>query len=156
MNHPSQRSAGFTLIEVMVVIAIIGILTAIAVPAYNDYLIRSRINEAVSNLSDLRLKMEQFYQDNRTYTGACANGTVTQLPSSANTKFFNFSCTTACGGNTTSLSDTAYVIRACGKNQMSGFEYTVNQSNTRSTTITGTTGWNATASCWVTNKGGAC
>jgi type IV pilus assembly protein PilE len=158
---PARKAAsGFTLIELMIVVAIIGVLAAIAYPNYTDYIMRSRVNEAVAGLSDLRVKMEQYFQDNRTYAGACVNGTVTELPSSATTKFFNFSCTTACGGATTSLSATAYTIRACGKNQMVGFEYTVNETNTRATTVTAaattSTGWTGNAACWVTNKAGIC
>jgi len=155
-SAPGKAATGFTLVEVMVVVAIIGALTAIAIPMYNDYVVKARVNEAVAGLSDLRVKMEQYFQDNRTYVGACAAGTVTELPSSATTKFFNFSCTTACGGATTSLSATGYTIRACGKSAMSGFEYTVNETNTRTSTVTGLSGWSGSTSCWVTNKGGAC
>jgi type IV pilus assembly protein PilE len=151
-----KTQQGFTLIEVMIVVAIIGALAAIAMPMYNDYVIKSRVNEAVAGLSDLRVKMEQFFQDNRTYVGACAAGTVTQLPASSTTKFFDFSCTTACGGATTSLSATGYTVRACGKSSMSGFEYTVNETNTRTSTVTGVSGWSGSATCWVVNKGGAC
>jgi type IV pilus assembly protein PilE len=176
-SAPARKAArGFTLIELMVVVAIIGILAAIAYPNYNEYVMRSRVNEAVAGLADLRVKMEQYFQDNRTYVGACAPGTVTQLPgrcsdnappladgtcsagpaTGPDTKFFNFSCTTACGGSTTSLSASAYTIRACGKNQMAGFTYTVNETNTRSTTITGSSGWTGNGACWVTNKAGNC
>ena len=93
-------------------------------PMYNDYVIKSRVNEAVAGLSDLRVKMEQFFQDNRTYTGACVAGTVTELP--ANTKFFDFACS--------NLAATTYTITATGKSSMTGFVYTVNQANTRAST----------------------
>lgn len=157
-NPPSSGRAvgGFTLIELMVVVAIIGIIAAIAFPNYTDYVMRSRTNEAVAGLADLRVKMEQFFQDNRTYVGADAAGAVTQVP--ANTKFFDFKYTTTCAGTTTSLSATGYTIRACGKTTgpMSGFEYTVNETNTRATTITGNSGWTGNTACWVTSKGGNC
>ncbi len=69
------RMAGFTLIEVMIVVAIIAILASIALPSYNDYVRRGQIQEAFGYLSDSRVKMEQYFQDNRNYgtasPGAC-------------------------------------------------------------------------------------
>lgn len=138
--------AGFTLIEVMIVVAIVGVLTAIAVPAYGDYVKRGRITEAVSGLSDMRVKMEQFFQDNRTYVGACVAGTVAPLP--ANTTQFTFSCS--------SLSASAYTVSATGTSTMAGFTYTVDQSNVRNTTAL-PTGWTGTnTNCWVIKKDGTC
>ena len=58
---------GFTLIELLVVIAIIGVLVAIAAPSYADYVRRGRIVEAVTRLSDQRVRMEQYFLDNRRY-----------------------------------------------------------------------------------------
>lgn len=141
-----RMQAGFTLIEVMIVVAIVGVLTAIAVPAYGDYVKRGRITEAVSGLSDMRVKMEQFFQDNRTYVGACVAGTVAPLP--ANTTQFTFSCS--------SLSASAYTVSATGTSTMAGFTYTVDQSNVRNTTAL-PTGWTGTnTNCWVIKKDGTC
>ena len=63
-----RSNSGFTLIEVMITVAIVAILGAIAVPSYNEYVQRARITEATSALSDMRNKMEQYFQDNRTWT----------------------------------------------------------------------------------------
>ena len=142
---------GFTLLELITVLAIIGIITAIALPQYRNYVIRGKIPEATSTLSDMRVKMEQFYQDNRTYVGACAAGTVAPLPSGM--KYFTFSC----GG----LSTTAYTITATGgvaggDQSMTGFTYTINETNTRATTAA-PTGWGpVNASCWVPGRNGSC
>ena len=54
-----NRNQGFTLIELMIVIAVIGVLAAIAIPNYNEYVQRSRITRAVAALSDMRVKLEQ-------------------------------------------------------------------------------------------------
>ena len=76
-----MRSAtGFTLIEVMITVAIIAILAAVAIPSYTDYITRSKIQEATSSLLAMRTKMEQYFQDQRTYVGACAANTVAPLP----------------------------------------------------------------------------
>jgi type IV pilus assembly protein PilE len=138
---------GFTLIELMIVVVVIGILAAVAVPSYTDYITRGKIPDATSNLATKRVKIEQFFQDNRTYANApdCAtNTTISQ--------YFDFSCSVA--------SATAFTLNAVGKSSMTGFTYTIDQSNAKSTTIgTGApSGWAAASpnNCWVSKKGGAC
>lgn len=139
-----HRQTGFTLIEVMVVVVIIAILSAIAVPQYSDYVTRSKITEAVAGLSDMRVRMEQYFQDNRTYVGACAANTVAPLPTALN---FTFACPT--------LTQAAYTVTATGTGSMSGFTYSVNQANVRATSNV-PSGWATSGTCWVTKKDGSC
>ena len=139
---------GFTLMEIMIVIAIVGILTAIALPSYRDYITRGKIPEATSSLADLRVKLEQFYQDRRTYVGACAAATVAPLP--ANLKYFTVTCPT--------LTATTFIVRATGNaaQGMGGFLFTVNEQNVQASTITGTAatqGYVSNATCWIIRKG---
>lgn len=150
-----DKAKGFSLVELLVVIGIIGVLAAIAIPNYTEYTTRARITEAVASLSDMRVKMEQFFQDNRTYVGACAAGTLAPLPASSS--YFTFECTTACGGAAgNSLAASTYTVRACGRGGMASFEYTINQANVRST-VNLPDGWTgAGSSCWVLNKSGGC
>ncbi|RKZ35398.1 MAG: general secretion pathway protein GspH [Gammaproteobacteria bacterium] len=69
-NNFINRLAGFTLIELMIVVAIIGILAAIAVPAYQNYITESRRSVATADLSELGTRLERFFSDNNTYAGA--------------------------------------------------------------------------------------
>lgn len=134
---------GFTLIELMIVVVIIGILASVAIPAYQDYVIRGKIADATSNLASKRVTLEQYFQDNRTYIGAPACNNDTSISQN-----FNFSCT--------AIAAATYTLSAVGKNSMAGFTYTVDQSNTKTSTIT-KAGWASTStSCWITKKGGAC
>jgi type IV pilus assembly protein PilE len=138
---------GFTLIELMIVVAIIAILAAIALPAYQDHVTRSKIAEATTNLGQLRVKMEQFFQDNRTYDSPSAP--CKTPPSDA--KFFTYSCATPSG--------TTYTITATGvvAQRMGGFTFTIDQNNAKTTTIAAPSNWTAaTASCWISNKNGSC
>jgi type IV pilus assembly protein PilE len=134
---------GFTLIELMITVAIIGILAAVAVPQYRDYVTRGRIPDATSALSAKQVLLEQYFQDNRTYVGApaCTSDTSTS-------KFFTFAC--AAG----SASATAYTLEATGTGAMANFTYTVNQAGAKSSTVP--TGWTASTTCWVTKKDGSC
>jgi len=146
---PQQRQAGFTLIEVMIVVAIIAILAAIALPAYSDYIRRGRIPEATSNLSSQRVKMEQWFQDNQSYYTTSSNTACGQAVPTGT--YFTYTCVAS--------SATKYVLTATGVNgtTMAGFVYTIDESDNRGSIITGVSGWTATSTtCWITNKGGVC
>lgn len=72
MNHLSLQK-GFTVIELMITVAIIGILTAIAIPAYNGYITTAKMTEADNNLAAIRLAQEEFFlENNRYFSGANA------------------------------------------------------------------------------------
>jgi type IV pilus assembly protein PilA len=58
-----KKQQGFTLIELMIVVAIIGILAAIAIPAYQDYTIRAQVSEGLSLASGSKTAVAEFYQD---------------------------------------------------------------------------------------------
>jgi type IV pilus assembly protein PilE len=140
---------GFTLIELMIALVVISILAAIALPAYNDYVTRGKITEAVSTLSDMRVKLEQYFQDNRTYVGACASGTIAPLPSAPAVKYFSYTCPT--------LTATTFSVQADGiaAQGMSGFRYTIDQSNAKAT-VSVPSGWSSSTTCWTLRKDGSC
>jgi len=58
-----RKAGGFTLIEILIAIAIIGILAAIAVPAYQTYVIKSEVGSALQYVGSLREKIEQFHEE---------------------------------------------------------------------------------------------
>jgi len=151
-----RRARGFTLIEVMITVAVVAILAAIAIPSYTEYITRSKIVEATSNLSDMRIRLEQYFADNRQYPTACAAYAASAAPTGkiylpASTKNFAVTCT---------LTATTYTITATGSSAqgMSGFTYTIDEANNRRTTAlpSGWSGAGSSSTCWVTKKNGSC
>lgn len=61
------KNKGFTLLELMITVAIIGILASIAIPAYNGYLETSRMTEAKNNIAALKLAEEEYFLENNSY-----------------------------------------------------------------------------------------
>lgn len=133
---------GFSLVEIMIVVAIVSILAAVALPAYTDYVVRGKIPDATSTLAAKRVQLEQFFQDNRTYLAAPACTADT-----AASQYFDFSCAVQTA--------TTYTLQAVGKASMTGFTYTIDQNNAKATSAV-STGWTTNTTCWVTKKGGAC
>ena len=140
----NRNQSGFTLIELMVVVAIIGILAAIALPSYQEHQRRAKAVEATSILSEMRLRMEQFFQDNRTYVGGpCV------APIGSNTKFFDFGCG--------AVTATIYSLTATGKNagdDMSAYTYSIDETNNKASSFRPASA--GVAGCWVYTPTGTC
>lgn len=138
---------GFSLIELMIVVGIVGILSAIALPAYQDYVTKAKITEATSGLADLRVKMEQYYQDNRTYVGYVDGGC--NLSSNGNPAIVAESFTFTCAADAST-----YTITATGEVSaaMTGYLYSIDQDNGKYSEAAG----GGSGNCWITSKNGSC
>lgn len=123
----------------MIAVVIISILSAIAFPAYRDYVTRGRLTEAFSALSAVQPNAEQFWSNNRTYDG------FDQIP--ANTPYFSYALSNA--------SASTYTVTATGAGPVAGFVFTINQSGARGTTGA-PAGWATNVACWVDRKDGSC
>lgn len=144
-----KMQKGFTMVELMITVVIIGVLASIAVPSYRNYVMRGKIAEATSNLSALRVSMEQWFQDNRTYLTAC-DGTAPDvaMPTAPAVQYFTFTC--AANANTFTITATGVASGGMGN-----FAYTINQQNAKTSTITAP-GWTGNATCWAIKSSGSC
>jgi type IV pilus assembly protein PilE len=142
------RQAGFTLIELMIAVAIVGILAAVAYPSYREHVVRSRLAEATGTLSTTRVRLEQYYQDNRNY-GSTASACGVVMPSA---DFFTYSCNWGAGGTSQSFLITATGNAGAG---MSGYTFTVDNNNLqRTTAFVGAA--SLPANCWLKRSGDSC
>ena len=146
-NAGSNPCRGFTLLELMIVVAIIAILMAIALPAYHDYIIRGNLVDGTNQLAAYRAQMEQYYQDARQYTTNGATYT-TPCPTTATTVGkWTYACPT--------LTASTYTITATGSGPAVGFQYSIDQSNNQVTVTTPSAAWGTAGTThWIMRKGG--
>ncbi|MDR6888550.1 MULTISPECIES: type IV pilin protein [Variovorax] len=154
-----RGSRGFTLIEIMITVVIIGVLAAIAIPSYQDYVRRGYVVDGTNALSTMRADMERYFQDNRTYAAVPSSSLVPPCDASVPVNkrtFGNFVVTCPAPGAPT---DTTYTLRAAGSGPATGAVYTITESNVRATAgmPSGWSGWTSPCtSSWIVKKGQAC
>lgn len=136
-----RQQKGFSLIEVMVAVAIVAIVAAVALPAYTQYVTRGRLTEAFTGLGSGQSSAEQFWANNRTYVDF---DKATSFPQNGPNFDYKLSDATV----------STYTITATGKGNMAGFTYSIDQSGTRKTVAT--KGLGTSETCWVDKSGGKC
>jgi type IV pilus assembly protein PilE len=136
-----KQQRGFSLIELMAAVAIIGILSAIALPMYSSYVQRTRLAEAFTALAGVQPAAEQYWDNNHTFAD------FDRKPPDTATFTYALSNATA----------STYTVTATGNTgtTVAGFAFTIDQSGNRATTRV-PTGWTSSTSCWVDRKQGTC
>lgn len=122
MKH---KISGFTLIELMITIAILGIITAIAVPAYTGYIATARMAEAKNNIAALKLAEEEFFLENNRYFYDTSNNNTTL-------KSYSDNLWTASKGDGNAVNFT-YTVSGSGNN------YTITAKGNTGTPVAGKT-----------------
>jgi type IV pilus assembly protein PilE len=145
-----NRQRGLTLIELVVVMMIVGILAAVAIPSYRDYVRRSQRSDAKDAVLALATQQEKHYLQCNAYAtiiDAATDCVAGELQGAATSKNGWYALTTASGN--TALAFTATATAVNGQNQWQDTEcrsFTVNQAGVRSALDAG--GADNTAECW--------
>ena len=135
-----KSSRGFTLIEIMITVAIIGILAAVALPAYQNYVLRAGRTEGQAALMDISARLEQYYLGNKTYTTDIAGNLNTNTTTESNRYDIDVQ---ACPAGTIA---TCYLITATAVNAQAA-DATCTTLTLNSSDVKGATGTDPDA-CW--------
>ena len=128
-RHPIRKAwsigtashGGFTLIELMIAVAVVAILASVALPAYSAFVQRARVPTALVALLSYQVRMEQRFQDTRSYASGEVCAIVPPVVSG-----FTVTCSLTDGGS-------GYTATAVGAGNMNGYTYTINDQGTRIT-----------------------
>lgn len=153
----NKSKKGFTLIELMITVAIIGILSAIAMPKFNEYKERGELSRARSVMNRFEAVAFQFLSDNpNQLTELCNNKKVIkiELESSKNGEKFN------CGPETTTIKVGDFILSFNLKAEMIQNPIDGNKPfvflNVTKNTDSVPNGWQDNKSCWIVDKSGNC
>ena len=128
----------------MIVVAIIGILAGIALPAYSQYVIRARLTDGQKILSSYALAQEQYFQNNNRYATAADGTTCGVAADNYDTTDFDLSCAataSAAAGHT-------YTATLTGRVKANGYTYTITQTGAKATTKFANT-TKSGVTCWI-------
>jgi type IV pilus assembly protein PilE len=141
-RHPAGSQRGFTLIEMLTAVCIVGVLAAMALPSYRESLRRGEILDATTALSMQRLKMARYHRATYRY-----DGRGSPCESIGDEGPFSFSC---------DYSKNRFTITATGSGPVDGFTYTIDQRGAMAT-VSLPTEWGSPAEgCWIVRPGGSC
>jgi type IV pilus assembly protein PilE len=161
-RHASTRHAflgtshdGFTLIELMIAVAIVGILTAVAYPAYRNYVLRAQIAQATTGMSEMGANLQRYFQDTQQYSSV-SNASAPQSPcpstqpATPNYGSFYVYCL--------QLTPFTFLMMAVGSGQTAGFTYFLNNFNVHASSVTAPapSAWQTSCSSSWEIKAGVC
>ena len=123
-RRAAAAARGFTLIEIMIVVAIVAILAAVAMPAYTAYLQRSKVPAGLDALQSYFTRLEQRFQDTGSYKKTVAGADACAIDPPTPVANYTVTCVITAAG---------YTATATGSGALSGYTYTINSAGTRTT-----------------------